>query len=61
MGYDIVKSGRQVPMLWRCLFPYFCKDRTNIFLQNVGTCILYHMMSLLEVTYLETLSTAMII
>ena len=33
-------------MLWRCLPPYFSKDRTNIFLQNVGTCILFHLMSL---------------
>jgi hypothetical protein len=33
-------------MLWRCLPPFFSKDRTNIFLQNVGTCILFHLMSL---------------
>jgi len=41
--------------------PYFSKDRTNIFLQNVGTCVLYHVMSLFEVSYLEMTSTAMII
>jgi len=37
------------------------KNITNIFLQNDGTGILYRMMSLFEVSYLETLSTAMII
>jgi len=41
--------------------PYFSKDRTNIFLQNVGICVLYHVMSLFEVSYLEMSSTAIII